>query len=207
MLAYGYDDESRDVYVISFGTNGRPERVTVRYDDLIKALETSAPVNPCMFFRLKDSTYGFRWDRILSSLVFHLGKHEAVLDSEKGIKVSTGYAAEERLAECLSLNGDRGIDIRLFAVLKDHKKILIWAVETFSECGIVFDEAVNEGLESILKNADVAEKLCIKYNMLRDGGIKERMADRILQIISEERKIYPLMIDSIGCYVFEYVVQ
>ena len=160
-----------------------------------------------MFFKPKDITYGFRWDKILSSFIFHLGKHEAVLDSEKGVKVSTGYAAEERLAECLSLNGDRGIDIRLFAMLKDHKKVLIQAVKSFSEFGIVFDDAVTSGLESILKNADIAEKLCIKYNMLRDGSIKKRIAERILMIISEEKKIYPMMIDSIGCYVFEYVVQ
>ena len=207
ILVHGYDDGSGEIYVISFGANGRPERVAVRYDDLIKALKTSYPVNPCMFFKPKDITYGFRWDKILSSFIFHLGKHEAVLDEEKGIKVSTGYAAEERLAECLSLNEDRGIDIRLFAMLKDHKKVLIQAVKSFSEFGIVFDDAVTSGLESILKNADVAEKLCIKYNMLRDGSIKKRIAERILMIISEEKKIYPMMIDSIGCYVFEYVVQ
>ena len=205
VLVYGYDTEERTVCAVAYGKYGKPEQVKVSFDKFEAALSSARPVNPHRFFKLRDNYFGYGWAKIISSFLFYTGVHESVLDEKSGIVVSTGFRATERLIDYILTDTPPYIDIRLFALLKDHKKVILRAIESYSSAGVEFDERIADTLKDNLRNAELIEKLCMKYNFTNRESILPQMESRLRQIIDSEKTVFPMIADSVACYIIEYV--
>ena len=222
-LLFGYDDEKEEVYFADTYVEGKYSKGTASYKEIINAVGNSGNWSEfqvttlgldilCMRYRALDECFPFNKNTFIKLLNYYINE----VDAHEFFGGIHGEASWKRKVNICGIGiynilkkhlqhvkgcANTFVDKRGFYVILEHKKIL--------EKSFVYllGEEWNERypfeaelMQSVIKNAAICLRLCLKYNITKDERILDKISEHAIMLEDTERVLIPNMIRIIESF-------
>lgn len=193
-LVYGYSDVDRVLYCAYYNKLRQYVSRPVKYEDMIQAIETSAPWQPYKFYRYRDVEYPLFWKQIVYDFLSYFDNHDIELLEIPGVIRSPGESGVKRLQECLRNSCEnQWFDARAIGTYRENKQVILDKLGYLQLQGLRWPDGVVERYANVSDRAGIVLSLYLKYEITRNVGLIDRMISHMDWILEEERVLYPLI--------------
>lgn len=188
-LIYGYDEGKDSFHIIGYTDKRHYEPTEITVPQYLEALRhTKFEDFHIHFFRKnRDKTYKFDCDKVKRWLKDYLESKDSFGYYDD--RYYLGIDACRNLKNYLDIiKKDSGrIELRYFYALKEHKECMRMRIKYMEEHHCLKpDEALESRCEELISLAGFIESLCIRWNLLHDPEIIEKVKRKIDALIEKE---------------------
>ncbi|MNQ84374.1 hypothetical protein D3C85_995000 [compost metagenome] len=208
LFIYGYDS-NKSVYLTGeFFRNGQYQYEEVHYNELFEAFmhcnDNGAWVKGISLYKYIPERYAYHFDlnffrtnlsNYLNSICPAAGYQiEPVTYINFGIR-----AAECKLYEQIErIKLGRTIDIKVFAMLCNHKKVLSTSWDFLSQEGFVSDNSpIKEDLANLKSKYSIIQNFAIKYTITNNTDIHKKIDEIAAELLCFEKTVIGQFIEEL----------
>lgn len=207
MLIYGYDEEHELFYAMGYTRSRKYISHCLTFDEFISSIggdfdrENEDYVKGGIekieldAFKL-NSVYDFSFDlrRVYASLLDYVNSEDSGYRRQRGQKY--GFDCEIEFVNYIIGNKGFDLDERYSRFFMELKELMVRRLEYLTIEKIVSQEILSKYKE-ICEYQKIIHLLFIKYNLIRDENIIDRIVVRMKKIIEAEKEIVPRIVDQI----------
>lgn len=196
-LLIGYDEKEQKLISVGYTNRNKYERFEIRYEDYILSLKNQyVEINTCKY----NHEFKFEFDiqKVINGLTDYI--NSVSFEDMYPQKKIYGLAAIDELKQFFlsQARENKYIDTRYIRALYEHRRIMYYRLKYIFENVIKNNlEIVNE-YEKSNRLADQILFLAIKYNILKDSLIIDRVAQNINSIVELDKVVIPLVIQLLN---------
>ena len=202
---FGYDSAKRTFLISDNFYNGKNGVLEADFSVVQRAYESAVQTNAqrkgnrvVYFYHLNENfSHKFSKDRLTHQIENYLSStgEEFVFPDNNMEMIAYGLDTYQKLYEQIEGITTDHIDFRNFTFICDVVSLTKQRIDFLIEKRIIpFDQHLLDSVNEQNKFCEILVMLCIKYNIKRDSGIKDRVLSYINQVrINEERIGYRLL--------------
>lgn len=198
-LLIGYNDDKQIFYSVGYLANRKFQKFSIPYDAIKQALGTlREPCIPFCFFKYNDkSKYTFDTDAFLQDLFDYINSKTSV----KSFRTDTyfGMQAIREMAKDLLLKAkqEHQIDNRYTRALMEHKFLMEKRIDYINTNFNLNISVLQENAAKVHRMAETIHLLGLKYLIIRDFSIAERILELINKMLALESEYLPVLHDHV----------
>lgn len=202
-FVYGYDNDTRELYLKGFLKNGSFTDYRVSYDDFTAANAHAKQYfsfqNYINLFKFDDGDYSLKIGHLRTQLSDYLQSRNPQDDTLQFINnggrfhqpTNFGMATYDSLQEYFQLLRDRklGNDIRPLQVMWEHKKIMYDRLGYLKENGYLQDDSLREQYEEVRQKTEMTRSLFLKFQRKQDMELLDTMSQFMIEVRQAEGEV------------------
>ena len=188
-ILIGYNDIKKVFYSVGFLKDHRFQRFEIKYEDMLKAIETSDQCNIKLQCREYNKDFIFEFD--LSKVISTLKKYIEASDDIDG-EIVHGINAVERLKN--DFHEENYADYRYTRGLKEHKRFINLCIKYLIDNKYLSEQKFIESSKRVCDIAERAHLLSLKFAFTHSKELIYKIINLINDMISIEKQYLPEVI-------------
>lgn len=192
-LAYGFDSEKRELYILTYTKNKRFESLSVNYDNLYQAFKENTDCRMFLECEPCDHYYVPTLHELYSSLL----KYRYLISNidNKNFNIETYNSLIKFMSNICSEN----IDFRPFRFFYERKKLLLYLIQYIQATYLDID--INQEIkqfETVSYKTQLTFNLLIKYSLKQTTDAKFKMINILKDAYSIEKNALDSVLNKIN---------
>ena len=199
-MVVGYDDQERTLLVLGYSPSGQYISTAVPIEKIISSLNNDKQSAVSLNFLRPNTGFSptFHYDNVISQIRSYLESTSiGVMGYSEFYGISrweTGISATQKLAY-FPIQETEDYDIRLYSFLKDRVTLMYRRTKYMMDNGYIkYTDSLISDLLQIVKLADNAHMLAIKYNLRGQTSCISAIQYNIEEIVRMEKNTLPRII-------------